>query len=192
MLRFLLIIMNKKIYHLLFLHAAFFILGTILFILLFRTFFLKEMVLFYRGILFLSIATFLMAIFILILRKYIYGKILTIRDVISSVVILFCINLVFFTHIPVTADRSVSVFMLGYMNNHTDQRFNIEEMTRVFIEKFLNENNGIKKRFIEQVVSGNIHQDRERYYITQQGKNLMLFYNFIMEIFKIDKKNTTL
>lgn len=180
---------NNKIIILLSLHIIFFILGTTFFVLLFHTPILKEFVFFYRGIALLSLATFLMAFFMFVFRKYRYGEIFIFRDVILSITILFCINLVFFTHVPVTADRSISVFLLGYMSNHSDKFLNKEEITRIFIDKFLVRNDSLQKRFYEQVVSGNIQEDRSSYHITEQGKLLMLFYNFISDVFVIDKKN---
>ncbi len=180
---------NRIFSNLVFLHIGFFILGTSFFVLLFHTSILKGFVFFYRGIGLLSLTTFLMTILLLRFRKTRYGKTFTIRDVIVLVILLFCINLVFFTHVPVTADRSVSVFLLGYMNNQKDKPVNKTEMTQVFIDKFLRDNDGIQKRIDEQIVSGNIKEFKNGYLLTKQGEFLMKFYSFVTDIFTINKRN---
>lgn len=176
---------------LLFFYSGFFILGTLFFVLLFHTSLLRESVLFYRGIALLSITTFLMTILLLIFRKSRYNKIFTIRDVIILILLLFFINLVFFTHVPVTADRSISVFLLGYMNNYFDKPLNKEKMRQIFIDKFLQDNDAIQKRFDEQIVSGNIKKVQGGYRLTKQGELIIKFYNIIAKIFTIDKRNVS-
>lgn len=180
---------TRYVLGLILLHCAFFICGTVFFIILFHTPLLIKSLFFYRGIWLLCIATLLMLISHLLFRKLGYIHFFTIRDVVLSIVFFFCINLVFFTHLPVTADRSISVFILAYMNNHNDQSLTKNTITNVFINKYITNNDGIQKRFDEQITSGNIKKNQDNYHITEQGKLVILFYKFISDIFVIDKKN---
>jgi len=109
------------------------------------------------------------------------------RDIILALVLFFCVNLTFFTHLPVTAERSISVFLLDYFNKNSDRYLTKEEVTKIFIDKYLYEDKAIEKRLHEQIFSGNISQEGEKYKISTQGKNLMKFYKLITAIFKIKK-----
>jgi hypothetical protein len=180
---------TKEIRILILWHVLFFVCGTLFFIMLFHTTLFERTVLFYRGILLLGLASTVVFAFLLFFKKTVYGKNFTIRDVILSVVVVFCLNLVFFTHVPVTADRSLSVFLLGYMNNHSDEVLSKDKITEVFVQKYIYENEALGKRFNEQIVSGNIRSVDDTYVLTEQGKSVMKFYTFIAGLFVINQKN---
>jgi len=180
----------KEIRLLILWHFQFFVIGTGLFILLFYTpLFENITVFFYRGIVLLMLSCFMLALVFLFIIKKQHRKILNYRDLIISIVLIFCINLVFFTHVPVTADRSISVFLLGYMDNHSERKFSENEITEVFVDKYVYKNNSISKRLYEQIVTGNILSQRDEYGITKQGKFIMRIYKFIAEVFDIDDNN---
>ena len=171
-------------------HLAFFVLGFVLFIFLFRTsLFDFVSVFFYRGILLLVIVCFLIALIIFYFKRTKFGAFFTYKDIAISLTLIFCINLVFFTHIPVTADRSISVFILGYMNNHSEKAFTKEEIAQVIVDKYIYENGGIEKRFNEQIYTGNIIDEGNKYRITKRGRLVMKIYELVANIFLIDKKN---
>jgi len=180
--------MNIKIFFkIFFLHCLFFILGTVLFVFLFHTKLLTKIdVLFYRGIGLLMISSVFLLVIMLFYKK-ISNDLFTIRDIILALVLFFCVNLTFFTHLPVTAERSISVFLLDYFNKNSDRYLTKEEVTKIFIDKYLYEDKAIEKRLREQIFSGNISQEGEKYKISTQGKNLMKFYKLITAIFKINK-----
>jgi len=170
------------------LHYLFFCLGTAFFILLFHTKLLSNIdILFYRGIGLLLISSiFLFAV--MVFYKKISNGFFTLRDIILALVLFFCVNLTFFTHLPVTAERSISIFLLDYFDKNSDRYLTKEEVTQIFIDKYLYENNAIEKRLHEQIFSRNINQEEEKYKISRRGQNLMRFYRLIAIIFKINKK----
>jgi len=180
----------KKSLWLFLLHLELFVLGTALFILLFQTELAKSTtVLFYRGIILLSIVT-LFTFFVGVgINFALRGKTFSLSDALLSSVLIFCLNLVFFTHLPVTAERSVSTFLLGYMNENSDREISEEEMAKVLIDKYIYEHEGVRKRFDEQTVSGNIFNSGSGYRITSRGKFVMSVYNFVTDLFRISKKN---
>jgi CTP-dependent riboflavin kinase len=112
--------------------------------------------------------------------------------VILSVTVLFSFCIVLFTHLPVTADRSVSVFMLGYMNHNSNQVYTQSDIEKVFNEVYIADHNAIDKRLQEQIISGNISKNGDTYQITNQGKFLMDVYIQIADLFKLDKKNLSI
>lgn len=170
-------------------YFIFFIGGTAVFIFLFHTSLFDKTVFFYRGITFLFIATIVVIMSTLSLKKHSISSFFTVRDIFLITVIFFSIHLLFFTHVPVTADRSISVFLLGYMNHHPEESFTKEALSHAFIEKYVYKNEAIEKRFEEQIVSGNIVYENGTYKISKQGQEVMSFYKTVSDLFNIDKKN---
>lgn len=179
----------KDLFRLLTLHSLFFAIGTFMFIFLFHTSLFKSTnVFFYRGVILLLVSCAIIALLQYLFKRSVPNTLFSHRDLILSVVIIFSFNIVFFTHLPVTANRSVSVFMLGCMNNNPNNIMTDKEMSNLFLDKYLYEYGEINRRFNEQVVSGNIIQSGNGYKITKQGQFLMKMYRFIANIFAVDKK----
>ena len=170
-----------------FLHSLFFCFGTTFFVLLFHTKILSNIdILFYRGVGLLIISSIFLLTIMILYRKISHGF-FTVHDLILSLVLFFCVNLTFFTHLPVTAERSISVFLLDYFNKNSERYLTKEEITKIFIDKYLYENKAIEKRLHEQIFSGNIKQEGEKYKISNQGQNLMKFYRLMRTLFNIQK-----
>lgn len=170
-------------------HILFFLLGTALFVVSFRLPLFSGMnILFYKGIVLLLLSSALTALVILYLKKTRLKKLLTYRDIVLSITIILSFNMLFFTHVPVTADRSISVFILGYMNNNSSSVITEDDVTNYFIEKYVKEYKAVDRRFAEQIASGNIEKSENGYTITKRGRSLMSFYDLISDVFLIDKK----
>lgn len=161
---------------------------TALFIGLFHTGILKNMeVLMYRGIAFILITGVIAAVIMGIVRKF-WGFI-TVRDIIMMFVIFCCVNTVFLTLIPVTVERSVSVFMLSYMDENSGQTFTEESVGEVFTTKYVEDYGAFEKRFDEQVVTGTIEQNPDgTYSITERGKFVVKMFRMIAEWFDTDRR----
>lgn len=169
-----------------------FITGTVLFISLFKTgLFTNFDVFFYRGIILLFTSCLFTTLILLLIKRKWFQDIFTYRDIILALVLIFSFNLLFFTHIPVTANRSLSVFILGYLNHYSERALTKQEISQEFLKKYLEENQGIEKRLHEQLVSKNIVQVDNGYQISNQGELLIKFYLIIADLFGLDKKNLT-
>ncbi len=161
---------------------------TALFIGLFHTGLLKNMeVLMYRGVAFIVITGAVAAVIMGVIRKF-WGFI-TVRDIIMMFVIFCCVNMVFLTLIPVTVERSVSVFMLSYMEENSDQTFTEESVGEVFTSKYVEDYGAFEKRFEEQVVTGTIRQNEDgTYSITESGKFVVKMFRTIADWFDTDRR----
>ena len=161
---------------------------TALFIGLFHTGILKNMeVLMYRGIAFILITGVIAGVIMGIVRKF-WGFI-TVRDIIMMFIIFCCVNTVFLTLIPVTVERSVSVFMLSYMDENSGQTFTEESVGEVFTAKYVEDYGAFEKRFDEQVVTGTIEQNPDgTYSITERGKFVVKMFRMIAEWFDTDRR----
>jgi len=125
---------------------------------------------------------------LLLLRRSRYGAGLTVRDALLATSLLVAGNSVVFTHLPVTADRSISVFMLAYMDS-TDGSLSSADIEDVVVTEYVRERGAIDKRLDEQIVSGNIEKVGDRYRITDQGRGLMRLYRAIAALYGVDPTN---
>ena len=161
---------------------------SVMFVGLFHTGLLKNMeVLMYRGIVFIVITGVIAAIVMGVIRKF-WGFI-TVRDIIMVFVIFCCVNTVLFTMIPVTVERSVSVFMLSYMEENSDQTFTQDSVGDVFTEKYVTDYGAFDKRFVEQVATGTIEENADgSYSITERGKFIVKMFRTVAEWFDTDRR----
>ncbi len=169
-------------------YALIYLVCTALFIALFHTSFLAGMdVLMYRGAAFIIITGVVSAVIMGVIRKF-WGFV-TIRDIIMMFVIFCCVNMVFLTLIPVTVERSVSVFMLSYMEENSDQTFTEESVGEVFTTKYVEDYGAFEKRFHEQVETGTIVENPDgTYSITESGRFVVKMFRTIADWFGTDQR----
>ena len=169
-------------------YALIYIVCTALFIALFHTSFLAGMdVLMYRGALFVLITGAIAAVIMGIVRK-LWGFV-TKRDIILMFTIFCCLNMMFLTLVPVTVERSVSVFMLSYMEENSDQTFTEESVGEVFTTKYVEDYGAFEKRFHEQVETGTIVQNPDgSYSITESGKFVVKMFRVVTDWFGTDQE----
>ena len=170
------------------LYTFIYIVCTVLFIFLFHTGLFAEMdILMYRGALFVLITGAIAAVIMGIVRK-LWGFV-TKRDIILMFTIFCCLNMMFLTLVPVTVERSVSVFMLSYMEENSDQTFTEESVSEVFVEKYVDDYGAFEKRFHEQVETGTIVQNPDgSYSITESGKFVVKMFRVVTDWFGTDQE----
>ena len=173
-------------------HLAAFAFGSALFAALFHTPLFKGIdVYFYRGIALLALACAIVGGLVMAMMKFrLLGKLkidLIFRDALLSVVLVGCVNMVFFTHLPVTAERSISVFVLGYMAQDPGRVYTEEDIRDIFIERYVDEYGAFQKRFHEQVVTGTVEPSGDGYVISPAGISLMRIYETIADWYGVDK-----
>lgn len=178
----------KKILGLIGIYIAIYAVCTALFIALFHTPVLANMkVLMYRGIGLLIISGILAAVVMGVIKKF--WKFVTIRDIIMVFVIFCCVNMVLFTLIPVTVERSVSVFMLSYMDENSDKDFTQDDIGDIFTAKYVNDYGAFEKRFDEQIVTGTIKDNGDgTYSITDRGRLIVGMFRGVSKMFNTDQR----
>lgn len=180
----------KKIVLTVLTYLAIYLLCSILFIGLFHTGLFASMnVLLYRGIGFILITGLLAAGIMYLIRRKCKSLNLDGKDVLLMFCGFCCVNMVLFTLIPVTVERSVSVFMLSYMyESEAGQAYTEEEMADIFVERYVKDFGAFEKRFHEQIVSGNIEEAGDGYVITKQGERIVKMFRLISEWFDTDER----
>ena len=180
----------RKVFIYLAIVLGLFIAGSLLAILCFRTGIFSGIdVFFYRGIVLILFWGSITSILLLFLRQFFFKDVFLIRDAAMFFVVFCSVNIVFFTHVPVTADRSISVFMLGYMADHDTELFTEEEIEQYFIDRYVKDFGAFDKRFHEQAETGTIEEvSPGQYRITESGEKLMTIYEKVAELYVLDDK----
>lgn len=167
-----------------------YIVTTAVFIALFHTpLFASMEVLMYRGTFFIVLTGLLAAVLMGVIRHFWRKDLITVKDMILLFCGCCCVNMVLFTLIPVTVERSVSVFMLSYMEENDHQTYAQEDVEDIFVEKYVKDYGAFEKRFDEQLVSGNIvENDDGTYSITEQGKQIVGMFRMVAKWFNTDQR----
>ena len=180
----------KEILFTLLTYAVLYVISFLLLILLIRTPLLKGMhVLMYRGIVMIVLAGIMASALLVLFKKWRKITWLSAKDVVLVFILTCSINMVFFTLIPVTVERSVSVFMLSYMDTYSDRTYTEDEVAKIFVEKYVDEYGAFEKRFDEQLTTGTIVQNADgTYSITDKGRFIVKLFRLISDVFDTDER----
>jgi hypothetical protein len=162
--------------------------GSVLWILLFHSPLLDTWVFFYRGLALLGVATAAVITTLVALRRGAARRLIGLRDMLLIASLLVSVNTVLFTHLPVTADRSISVFMLAYMDRASDP-LTVDEISEVVVREYVEERQAVAKRLDEQIATGTLVDTPDGYVISPEGRWLVGVYHVIADLFNIDPRN---
>ena len=180
----------KEIVFTLLTYAVLYVFSFLLLILLIRTPLLKGMhVLMYRGMVMIVLVGIMASALLVLFKKWRKITWLSAKDVVLVFILTCSINMVFFTLIPVTVERSVSVFMLSYMDTYSDRTYTEDEVAKIFVEKYVDEYGAFEKRFDEQLTTGTIVQNADgTYSITDKGRFIVKLFRLISDVFDTDER----
>ncbi|MBR4343850.1 MAG: hypothetical protein IKP88_14335 [Lachnospiraceae bacterium] len=180
----------KEILFTLLTYAVLYIISFLLLILLIRLpLFSGIKVLMYRGLIMIVLAGIVSVGLMIAFKKLRKISWLSAKDAVLVFILCCSINTVFFTLIPVTVERSVSVFMLSYMDTYNDRTYTEEEISRIFIDKYVYEYEAFGKRFEEQLATGSIEKNPDgSYSITSKGSFIVNLFKTISDIYDTDKR----
>ena len=164
------------------------IVSFVFFVLLFHTkLFSNVQVLMYRGIIFIVISAVLNIILSIIIKRMLFKE-LNGFDIFSIVVFYMSVTMVFFILVPVTVERSVSVYMLSYADE-SDTNFTKSDIENSFIDIYLKDFGAFNKRFDEQIETGTIEKVNDNEYrLNDRGRFIVRLFRFIANVFNTDKK----
>lgn len=165
-------------------------LTSIIFVILFHTPLFKSInVFFYRGILLLFISSFIAVGFMLAAKKMLQKMQFDAKDCVVIFCLFFGITLGWFVLIPVTVERSISVYMLSYMDQNDTTGITSDDFADVFYENYITNYGAFEKRFDEQITSGNIdeYSDGNGYVITDNGRFIVKLFRLCADLFDTEK-----
>jgi hypothetical protein len=142
-------------------------------------------VLFYRGLVLILVVTVI--IFALSLWITLRANIAP-SAALSAAALSASVNLAVLIVLPVTIDRSISMFLLGYMDQHAGEVFTPDELRGAFQNVYLGRWNQIQRRMGEQRLSGNVEIAQGGYRITPQGRSFVAFSRKVAWAFDTDTR----
>ncbi len=182
--------MIKRIAHTIAIYIFIILISTVIFILLFHAPILKWLdVFFYRGCVFLLLSAVISAALTLLAAKKLKRLQLEAKDAVVVFFLFAGFTLGWFTLLPVTVERSVSVFMLSYMDQNDETGMTADEFGDVFYEKYIEDFGAFDKRFAEQELSGNMValEDGSGYVITENGRFIVNLFRLCANLFDTEK-----
>jgi hypothetical protein len=164
-------------------------LSLLLFILGFKVgLFSSDPIIFYRGLKILLLTSFIQWLGLTLVIVYLFKKKISVANAFASTMAGLALCATFLIVVPVSLDRSVSVFLLGYMNN-IGRPMTSDELENVLISKYVKEYQSIDRRMDEQIASGNIVEiDDGKYLLTTRGKNFIFVSKKIAKYFSVDER----
>jgi len=156
-------------------------------VLLFWIGFLHQIsILFYRGLALIAVAEgFCFVVLVLACRKWTVWKV---RDAVSACAFAAGAAVCLLIVVPVTIDRSISVFMLTQMAAQPDRAFTTAEMQTIFVDLYVDRYQQIERRLEEQEVSGNVSADGAGFRISPQGLAFVRLARFLSSVFRTDPR----
>ena len=140
-------------------------------------------ILFYRGlvlIVFVAVATH--ASLAAALRRWPTAR-LGARDAFAAAALSVAFNVTFLVLVPVTVDRSISLFVLARMADRPQASFTADAMSNLFARVYVDERRQIDRRLHEQELSGNVVREGEGYRITPRGAAIIAVARFTARVF---------
>lgn len=164
------------------------IVSTVLFVALFHTPLFRNVDVFcYRGVILLLIAALFSAVFAWAGMRGLKQLEMDGKDIFAIFCIFSGITLGWFILIPVTVERSISVYMLSYMDQNDRYEITSEEFGNIFYDSYIEDFKAFEKRFAEQEISGNIEAKNNGYVITDSGRFIVNLFRICADLFDTDR-----
>jgi hypothetical protein len=142
-------------------------------------------ILFYRGIALAICAAVATGLAALVLTRHSNGSLL----VVPAAALTLSFNLCFLVILPVTIDRSISVYLLSTIERHDKDGIDASSLETMFLTGYVSGMGAINRRITEQSQSGNITVDQAgRIRLTAQGKRFMRLSRLVATTFATDPR----
>lgn len=162
--------------------------GLAVYVALFLTpLFAGQTILFYRGIELAFVAgACLAAASATVMRRF--WRSLDWTLILAATCMSLAFNLCFLTVIPVTLDRSISVFLLARMEAAGPRGLSTAEARKLFVNDYVVGMDQIGRRYDEQLKSGNIELRDGRAVVSPQGARFLSFARMVSQTMHTDPR----
>lgn len=141
-------------------------------------------ILFYRGLILCGLsAAFVMTAMTLWRRRRFDPA-----TIIAAGALSLSFNICFLIVLPVTLDRSISVFMLAQIEQHQGEALDDRRITEIFVRKYVGDMQQMDRRISEQTASGNITTVDGNIRLTGQGHRFLALSRTLARLFGTDPR----
>ena len=106
------------------------------------------------------------------------------KDCIIVILLCFFCNAFFFGMVPVTMERSISVFMISEMDKAG--QMSKDEIEANFINKYVKEYDAFHKRLEEQIYINNINENEDEYTLSKSGRFMLKCFQLINKMYHVE------
>lgn len=140
-------------------------------------------ILFYRGLILCALsAVLVMAAMALRRQRF------DLATIVAAGALSLSFNICFLIVLPVTLDRSISVFMLAQIEQHQDEALDSRRITDIFVRKYVGDMRQMDRRIAEQTASGNIVTVDGHVRLTDQGHRFLALSRTLARLFGTDPR----
>ena len=139
-------------------------------------------ILFYRGLLLCALSAALVMAAMALRRRF------DLATIIAAGSLSLSFNICFLIVLPVTLDRSISVFMLAQIEQHQHEALDSRRITDIFVQKYVGDLRQMDRRIAEQTVSGNVTTIDGNIRLTEQGHRFLAFSRTLARLFGTDPR----
>jgi hypothetical protein len=108
---------------------------------------------------------------------------------VAAAAVSLSLNICFLVLLPVTVDRSVTVYLLSNIERHQETGIAPNDLERAFIDGYVVGMGAIDRRINEQQKSGNIVVGKDgKVRLTNQGERFMKFSRLVARLFGTDPR----
>lgn len=142
-------------------------------------------ILFYRGVALAILVSLIVGAVATWLARKLDDKSLPI----AAAALTFSFNICFLVLLPVTVDRSVTVYLLSTIERQQQAGTDASALQRSFIDDYVVNMGAINRRIVEQQASGNISVSRSgKIRLTAQGQRFMDLSRVVARLFGTDPR----
>lgn len=141
-------------------------------------------ILFYRGLILCGCAALLLAV-VLTFAATRWGW-LDPPTIVAAVAVSLSFNICFLVLLPVTVDRSISVFLLAQVAQH--EGADAGQLQQLFVSRYVGDMRQIDRRITEQSESGNIEVVNGKVRLTARGRRFLSFSRTLAWLFHTDPR----
>ena len=149
-------------------------------------------ILFFRGLLLIVIAMFAHAFLLGMALSWVRRRGLSssvgVPYLLPIVLVSAALNFGFFVLVPVNLDRSISVFLLAWMEDHHGTLQTKADLQDAFERIYIDLDGALDRRIAEQLASGNIVRRGNGYVLTQQGSQFVSIARSVGLLFSTDQR----
>jgi hypothetical protein len=110
---------------------------------------------------------------------------LGVESIIAAAALSLSVNLCFLIVIPVTIDRSVSIFLLASIEKN-DGELTADDLQTLFVTGYVHDLRQVDRRIREQIRSGNIRIENGKIVMTPSGRAFVRFSRTVADALHID------
>lgn len=143
-------------------------------------------ILFYRGISLLIVAMLIQMVVLGVALGWVCRR--AVGYVLPMALSSLALNLTFFVLVPVNLDRSISVFLLAWMEDHRETPQTRADLRQAFQQIYVEADGAIDRRIAEQLASGNVAPSGDGYALTGRGSHFVAVAREIGLFFSTDQR----